>query len=501
MHIDASAPTRIDLAGGTLDIWPLYLFHDGAQTLNAAISLRARCDDHAAERSAAGHRLGGHRAARRSRSLVAPARQPRPAAARPPAAPLPGRGARAAHAVGVAGRRRHRRLLGAEHRGLRRAERVDRRPPDRRRDLPDRDERRGAGDRRADRRAGLPAGLYGGISAVELGVDGVRRVALECPGRRARAAAGAGLHQRLPQLGHQQLGRHQAAHRRRPSACSAASRASATSPPRCATRSSGATGPKSAGRSPPNGRTASARAGRHDAGDRRDAGGGAGGRRDRREGLRRRRRRLPVLLRRARRRSPPFGRRSHDAGARVLDFTIEERGLEVLAVTYRPVWCLRLCAPGMNRRPSTASTFNRSVDNLAIARVLAEIGDLLEIKGENPFKIRAYRNAAETVVHETRRVAGLSAGRAPRAPGHRQGPRRQDRRARRDRRDRLPPGSAAGVPADDPRSAPPPGRRAQDGRPPLPRARRSARSTISKQAATSGPPARDQRAWARRRKR
>jgi D-glycero-alpha-D-manno-heptose-7-phosphate kinase len=44
VHIHASAPTRIDLAGGTLDIWPLYLFHDGAQTLNAAISLRAHCD-------------------------------------------------------------------------------------------------------------------------------------------------------------------------------------------------------------------------------------------------------------------------------------------------------------------------------------------------------------------------------------------------------------------------------------------------------------------------
>ena len=42
MRISASAPTRIDLAGGTIDIWPLYLFHDGAQTLNAAISLRAR---------------------------------------------------------------------------------------------------------------------------------------------------------------------------------------------------------------------------------------------------------------------------------------------------------------------------------------------------------------------------------------------------------------------------------------------------------------------------
>ena len=41
MHIDTSAPTRVDLAGGTIDIWPLYLFHDGAQTIHFAISLRA----------------------------------------------------------------------------------------------------------------------------------------------------------------------------------------------------------------------------------------------------------------------------------------------------------------------------------------------------------------------------------------------------------------------------------------------------------------------------
>jgi D-glycero-alpha-D-manno-heptose-7-phosphate kinase len=40
--IETSAPTRIDLAGGTIDIWPLYLFHRGAQTINAAISIRAR---------------------------------------------------------------------------------------------------------------------------------------------------------------------------------------------------------------------------------------------------------------------------------------------------------------------------------------------------------------------------------------------------------------------------------------------------------------------------
>jgi D-glycero-alpha-D-manno-heptose-7-phosphate kinase len=41
VRLASSAPTRIDLAGGTIDIWPLYLFHDGATTLNVAISLRA----------------------------------------------------------------------------------------------------------------------------------------------------------------------------------------------------------------------------------------------------------------------------------------------------------------------------------------------------------------------------------------------------------------------------------------------------------------------------
>ncbi|MDP6373967.1 MAG: hypothetical protein QF463_10345 [Vicinamibacterales bacterium] len=43
MHLNASAPMRIDLAGATLDIWPLYLYHAGAQTLNVAVTLRARC--------------------------------------------------------------------------------------------------------------------------------------------------------------------------------------------------------------------------------------------------------------------------------------------------------------------------------------------------------------------------------------------------------------------------------------------------------------------------
>jgi D-glycero-alpha-D-manno-heptose-7-phosphate kinase len=43
MRITAEAPCRVDLAGGTLDIWPLYLFHPGAVTVNFAINRYARC--------------------------------------------------------------------------------------------------------------------------------------------------------------------------------------------------------------------------------------------------------------------------------------------------------------------------------------------------------------------------------------------------------------------------------------------------------------------------
>jgi D-glycero-alpha-D-manno-heptose-7-phosphate kinase len=53
--LTSSAPTRIDLAGGTIDIWPLYLFHEGACTLNVAISLRAHVTIE--ERSAGGVEL------------------------------------------------------------------------------------------------------------------------------------------------------------------------------------------------------------------------------------------------------------------------------------------------------------------------------------------------------------------------------------------------------------------------------------------------------------
>ena len=44
MRVSAKAPCRVDLAGSTLDIWPLYLFHDNVVTLNFAIDRYTSCD-------------------------------------------------------------------------------------------------------------------------------------------------------------------------------------------------------------------------------------------------------------------------------------------------------------------------------------------------------------------------------------------------------------------------------------------------------------------------
>jgi len=41
--VEASAPARVDLAGGTLDLWPLHVLHPGSVTVNLAIDRRAKC--------------------------------------------------------------------------------------------------------------------------------------------------------------------------------------------------------------------------------------------------------------------------------------------------------------------------------------------------------------------------------------------------------------------------------------------------------------------------
>lgn len=57
------------------------------------------------------------------------------------------------------------------------------------------------------------------------------------------------------------------------------------------------------------------------------------------------------------------------------------------------------------------------MDNASIARVFGEIADLLEIKNENPFRVRAYRTAAETIATLGERVADLPAEARLKLPG------------------------------------------------------------------------------------
>ena len=47
------------------------------------------------------------------------------------------------------------------------------------------------------------------------------------------------------------------------------------------------------------------------------------------------------------------------------------------------------------------------MENIEIAGVLEELGDLLEINGSNPFRIRAYRNAVRTVLGLTRSLSAM----------------------------------------------------------------------------------------------
>jgi len=43
MKIHSKSPCRVDIAGGTLDIWPICLYHDNAVTVNFAVSRHTSC--------------------------------------------------------------------------------------------------------------------------------------------------------------------------------------------------------------------------------------------------------------------------------------------------------------------------------------------------------------------------------------------------------------------------------------------------------------------------
>ena len=211
----ASAPTRIDLAGGTLDIWPLYLFHPGAQTVNAAIGQRAVCtvsaspdgrlrivsEDTGADLSADGWRQLSTDGDNRLPAHIVRFFEVDGVRLTTRAASPVGAGIAGSSALNVA-------VCAA----LAEWCRVDY-PAERLLTL--------AMNLEA-RTLGIPTGVqdyrpacYGGVSAIELGPAGVGRVALGRRSDGSRATHRAGVQRRLAIVGHQQLGDHPETHRGR----------------------------------------------------------------------------------------------------------------------------------------------------------------------------------------------------------------------------------------------------------------------------------------------
>ena len=50
---------------------------------------------------------------------------------------------------------------------------------------------------------------------------------------------------------------------------------------------------------------------------------------------------------------------------------------------------------------------NQTLDNQKIAKTLAQLADLLEFTGANPFRLRAYRNGARIIQDMTDPLANL----------------------------------------------------------------------------------------------
>src|SRR5436853_7283735 len=61
------------------------------------------------------------------------------------------------------------------------------------------------------------------------------------------------------------------------------------------------------------------------------------------------------------------------------------------------------------KEPDAVYDGRLSIDNRDIASVLERIADLLEFKDENPFKLRSYRVAAETIAEMQQPLAEIAA--------------------------------------------------------------------------------------------
>jgi DNA polymerase (family 10) len=64
--------------------------------------------------------------------------------------------------------------------------------------------------------------------------------------------------------------------------------------------------------------------------------------------------------------------------------------------------------PEFGTRRGWATAYHAAVENLAIAAILNEMADLLELKAENPFRIRAYRTGAQVIADCPERITEMS---------------------------------------------------------------------------------------------
>ena len=59
----------------------------------------------------------------------------------------------------------------------------------------------------------------------------------------------------------------------------------------------------------------------------------------------------------------------------------------------------------LGRTPTSPQT--EQVKNTAIAKVFSDIADLLELKGENAFKVRAYQKAVRAIEHYPKEIQAM----------------------------------------------------------------------------------------------
>src|SRR5580692_9226274 len=182
MKVFSHAPCRVDLAGSTLDIWPLYLFHENAVTVNFAVDRYARASiEPRAGKKITIHSsdLNRHAAYDSFDHLMAAKKHPLPLAAeivrffRPEAGFHLETGSEAPAGAGISGSSA---LIiattNAFNRWLKRGHSIEK--------------LREISQNIEARLIRVPTGcqdyypaMYGGVSAIELGCAGIRRVALE----------------------------------------------------------------------------------------------------------------------------------------------------------------------------------------------------------------------------------------------------------------------------------------------------------------------------------